>query len=118
MLSILKNKDKPPIKGKTMTPENIKILLVDDFKSTRNLERSMLHAVGYTNVVDAEDGDDAINKLQQEGDIDLIISDWNMPNRNGYELLVWVREHEKYKHIPFIMATAQSEKRNDQSLKS
>jgi len=94
-----------------MSPENIKILLVDDFKSTRNLERSMLNAVGYTNVVDAEDGDDAIAQLKKEGDIDLIVSDWNMPNRNGYELLVWVRANEDFKHIPFIMATAQSEKK-------
>ena len=94
-----------------MGDSNLKVLLVDDFKSTRNLERNMLNAIGYKNVVDAEDGEDAINKLEEEGDIDFIISDWNMPNKSGYDLLVWVRGNEKFKAIPFIMATAQSEKK-------
>ena len=95
----------------------LKILLVDDFKSTRNLERSMLNAIGYSNVIDAVDGEDAITKLQEEDGINFIISDWNMPNKSGYDLLVWVRASDQFKQIPFIMATAQSEKkRNDQSL--
>jgi len=90
---------------------DLKILLVDDFKSTRNLERSMLNAIGYENVIDAVDGDDAISKLQEEEGINFIISDWNMPNKSGYDLLVWVRANDQFKHIPFIMATAQSEKK-------
>jgi DNA-binding response OmpR family regulator len=90
---------------------DLKILLVDDFKSTRNLERSMLNAIGYDNVIDAVDGDDAITKLQEEDGINFIISDWNMPNKSGYDLLVWVRANDQFKHIPFIMATAQSEKK-------
>ena len=90
---------------------NLKILLVDDFKSTRNLERSMLNAIGYDNVIEAVDGEDAITKLQEDDGINFIISDWNMPNKSGYDLLVWVRANDQYKHIPFIMATAQSEKK-------
>jgi DNA-binding response OmpR family regulator len=90
---------------------DLKILLVDDFKSTRNLERSMLHSIGYENVIDAVDGEDAITKLQEEDGINFIISDWNMPNKSGYDLLVWVRANDKFNHIPFIMATAQSEKK-------
>jgi len=89
----------------------LKILLVDDFKSTRNLERSMLNAIGYTDVIDAVDGEDAITKLQEEDGINFIISDWNMPNKSGYDLLVWVRASDQFKQIPFIMATAQSEKK-------
>jgi len=90
---------------------DLKILLVDDFKSTRNLERSMLNAIGYTNVIDAVDGEDAITKLQEEDGINFIISDWNMPNKSGYDLLVWVRASDQFKQLPFIMATAQSEKK-------
>jgi DNA-binding response OmpR family regulator len=90
---------------------DLKILLVDDFKSTRNLERSMLNAIGYENIIEAVDGEDAITKLQEEDGINFIISDWNMPNKTGYDLLVWVRANDQCKQIPFIMATAQSEKK-------
>ncbi|KPA17737.1 Response regulator receiver modulated CheW protein [Candidatus Magnetomorum sp. HK-1] len=94
-----------------MGDSNLKILLVDDFKSTRNLERNMLKAIGYNNIVEAVDGEDAINKLLIEHDIGLIISDWNMPNKSGYDLLVWVRANGPFKSLPFVMATAQSEKK-------
>jgi len=91
--------------------KNSKILLVDDFKSTRKLELNMLKEIGYENLEEAVDGDDAINKLQELDGVDLVISDWNMPNKSGYDLLVWIRGDEKYKTVPFIMATAQSEKK-------
>ncbi len=90
---------------------NLRILLVEDSGITRKMEVKALKGAGFTNIVEAEDGDDAITKLQSEEGIGLIISDWNMPNRNGFDLLVWVRADESCRDIPFIMATAQSEKK-------
>ena len=89
----------------------MKILLVEDSKLTRKMEVNRLKEIGFTNIIDAENGEDAINKLANEDDIGLIISDWNMPNKNGYELLKWIRKSEKWKKTPFIMATAQGEKK-------
>ena len=89
----------------------IKILLVEDSKITRKMEFKALKDVGFDNVLQAGDGDEAIEILQSEEDIRLIISDWNMPGKDGYELLVWVRSEEKHKDIPFIMATARGEKK-------
>ena len=91
--------------------QGIKILLVEDAKVMRKMERMTLNSVGYKNVIESEDGNDAITKLQKENKIDLIISDWNMPNKNGFELLVWVRSADKLKKIPFIMATGRGEKK-------
>ena len=89
----------------------IKILLVEDSSLTRKMEVNSLKEIGFSNIIDAENGEDAINKLVKEDDIGLIISDWNMPQRNGYELLKWIRTSEKWKKTPFIMATAQGEKK-------
>ncbi|MBN2012610.1 chemotaxis protein CheW [candidate division KSB1 bacterium] len=90
---------------------NIKILLVEDAKLMQKMERKTLNALGFENIVLAEDGNDAVNKLQQEGSFDLIISDWNMPNKSGYDLLVWVRGNDAFKSVPFIMATGRGEKK-------
>lgn len=90
---------------------SIKILLVEDSKVARKMAAKSLAELGFTHVVQAEDGDDAIAKLQAEPDVKLIISDWNMPNRDGFELLKWVRADERFKTVPFIMATARGEKK-------
>jgi len=89
----------------------MKILLAEDSGITRKMEIKIFKELGFNNIVEAEDGAEAVKKLEKEEDVRLIISDWNMPNKNGYELLVWVRSNEKSKEIPFIMATAQAEKR-------
>jgi chemotaxis signal transduction protein/ABC-type nitrate/sulfonate/bicarbonate transport system substrate-binding protein/CheY-like chemotaxis protein len=62
-------------------------------------------------VIEAEDGNEAIEKLRAAENIDVIVSDWVMPNKDGYELLLWVRSNEKYRNVPFIMATARGEKK-------
>ncbi len=90
---------------------NIKILLVEDSKVARKMQVKVLGELGFNNVITAEDGQDALDKLQQEEGIELIISDWNMPNKDGYELLCQVRANEESKEIPFIMATARGEKK-------
>lgn len=90
---------------------NIKILLVEDAGVMRKMERKTLATLGFENVVEAVDGDDAATKLQQDPDVDLVISDWNMPNMNGFELLVWMRERDAFRDLPFLMATGRGEKR-------
>ena len=89
----------------------MKILVVEDSKITRKMEIKILKQLGFNNILEADDGEDAIGKLLSDNEIKLIISDWNMPRKDGYELLVWVRANEKCRHLPFIMATAQSEKK-------
>lgn len=92
----------------------IKILLVEDSKMTRKLELKVLHDLGFQNVVEADDGEAAIGRLIEHGDIGLIISDWNMPRKDGFELLKWVRSaDESKKTIPFVMATARGEKKEN-----
>jgi chemotaxis signal transduction protein/ABC-type nitrate/sulfonate/bicarbonate transport system substrate-binding protein len=94
--------------------KTMKVLVVEDSKITRKMEIKILAQLGFTHICEADDGDDAVAQLLAHDDIALIISDWNMPNKNGYELLVWVRSNAKYRHLPFIMATAQSEKKQTQ----
>ncbi|HFQ81426.1 MAG TPA: response regulator [Desulfobacterales bacterium] len=92
-------------------PEDIKILLAEDAKTMRRIEVNILNSLGYKNIIEADDGIHAKKLLQKTGDIDLIISDWNMPNMSGYDLLVWSRQKsKKFKKVPFIMATAQADK--------
>jgi len=85
------------------------ILVVDDSGTMRAMFKQMLNQTGYDDLVFAVDGNDGITKLE-ENKIDLIISDWNMPKRDGLEFLTWVRGEDRFKEIPFIMATAQGDK--------
>lgn len=89
---------------------NIRILLVEDASVMRKMEIKILDQLGFRNVVEAVDGNDAIEKLQLDNDIGLILSDWAMPNKDGYELLKWVRNQEKFGTLPVIMATGQGDK--------
>jgi two-component system chemotaxis response regulator CheY len=86
---------------------HIKILVVDDFATMRKVIRNLLKQVGYENIVEAEDGVTALRTLKSQK-IDLIISDWNMPNMTGLELLKAVRADEEIKTTPFLMVTAEA----------
>ncbi|MCP4537020.1 MAG: ABC transporter substrate-binding protein [Chloroflexi bacterium] len=90
----------------------IKILLVEDSTFVRKASRRNLNDLGFENVIEAIDGNDAIKKLLEEPDLRLIISDWVMPHMDGYEFLVWVRSNKRFKDTPFIMATARGEKKH------
>ena len=90
--------------------ENIKILLVEDAVTMRKIEISALNSLGFRNVFEAGDGKIATEVIEAQGGVDLVISDWNMPNMGGYDLLLWLRSNEKYKGIPFLMATGQSDR--------
>jgi chemotaxis signal transduction protein/CheY-like chemotaxis protein len=90
---------------------NIKILLVEDAGVMRKMEIKTLESLDYKNVREAQNGLEAIAVLQNDPSVELIISDWNMPEMDGFELLRWVRSNEKTKNIPFLMATGRGEKK-------
>lgn len=88
----------------------MKILLVEDAGTMRKMEAKILGQVGFTNIVEAVDGNDAKEKLGAEPGIALVISDWSMPNCDGYQLLQWMREQDGFKTLPFLMATGHGDK--------
>lgn len=93
----------------SMPNHNIKIMCVDDFSTMRRIVKTLLKQLGYVNVIEAEDGVQALELLKNEK-VDFIISDWNMPKMTGIELLKMVRSREDLKTIPFLMITAEAEK--------
>jgi two-component system chemotaxis response regulator CheY len=90
---------------------DLKILVVDDFRSMRSLIKNILRKLGYQRVFEAEDGDQAWKMLQEE-EIELVISDWNMPRMKGIDLLRKVRESDEFANLPFVMVTAEGMKEN------
>ena len=88
---------------------DIMVLVVDDFATMRRILKDNLRRMGFSKIVEAEDGCLALEELKKNK-IDLIISDWNMPNMNGLDLLKAVRGDERLRHIPFIMVTAEGQK--------
>ena len=91
--------------------KNINILIVDDYQIMLIIVRSLLTQLGFNNIDEASDGSSAITKIQEKK-YDLIISDWNMENITGLDLLKNVRGNETTKNIPFIMVTAESKVEN------
>jgi two-component system chemotaxis response regulator CheY len=89
----------------------MKFLVVDDFSTMRRIVRNLLKELGFTNVMEAEDGVDALNKLRG-GDFDFVVSDWNMPNMTGIELLRAIRADATLKHLPVLMVTAEAKREN------
>lgn len=89
----------------------MKFLVVDDFSTMRRIVRNLLKELGFTNVQEAEDGVDALQKLTG-GNFDFVVSDWNMPNMTGIELLRKIRSDPELKHLPVLMVTAEAKKEN------
>jgi two-component system chemotaxis response regulator CheY len=85
----------------------MKVLVVDDYSTMRRIIRNLLTQIGYTDIDEAADGGDALQKLRAVH-YGLVISDWNMEPMTGYDLLKHVRADEKLKDTPFIMVTAES----------
>ena len=94
-----------------MVDKNMKFLVVDDFSTMRRIVRNLLKELGFTNVDEAEDGVVALHKLQN-GDFEFVVSDWNMPNMTGIELLKSIRADAKLKGLPVLMVTAEAKKEN------
>ena len=92
-----------------MTDKNIKILIVDDFATLRMSLKSVLEQLGYPEMDEAKDGQEAIDKLKEK-DYDLIISDIDMPVMNGFELLDYIKKDDNLKNIPVIFLTAKAER--------
>jgi two-component system chemotaxis response regulator CheY len=90
---------------------NMKILIVDDYKTMLRIVRNLLRQLGFANVDEASDGATALQKLRRD-DFGLVISDWNMEPMTGLQLLKEVRADEKLRKTPFIMVTAESKTEN------
>ncbi|MBF0228411.1 MAG: chemotaxis response regulator CheY [Desulfamplus sp.] len=90
---------------------SIKVLIVDDFATMRRILKNILKQIGFKNLLEADDGTTAMEALEKN-DIDLVISDWNMPKMTGLELLKWVRANKRYAKTPFLMVTAEAQKQN------
>ena len=90
---------------------NMKVLIVDDFATMRRIVKNILRQLGFTNISEADDGKTALQALKKEK-FDLILSDWNMPEMPGIELLKAVKADDELKDIPFLMVTAEAEKGN------
>jgi two-component system chemotaxis response regulator CheY len=91
--------------------KNMPILIVDDFSTMRRIVKNCLKQLGFENITEAEDGTVALSKLENN-EFKFIISDWNMPNMMGIDLLKAVRSNDKLKTIPFLMVTAEAQKEN------
>jgi two-component system chemotaxis response regulator CheY len=89
----------------------MKILVVDDFSTMRRIVRNLLKELGFTNIDEAEDGVAALAKLKG-AKFDFVVSDWNMPNMTGIELLRAIRADDSLKHLPLLMITAEAKKEN------
>jgi two-component system chemotaxis response regulator CheY len=94
-----------------MSNPDLKFLVIDDFSTMRRIIRNLLKELGFNNVDEAEDGQAALAKLRGGG-FDFVISDWNMPNMTGLELLKEVRSDPSLKHLPVLMVTAEAKKEN------
>jgi two-component system chemotaxis response regulator CheY len=92
-----------------MTTPDMKFLIVDDFSTMRRIVRGLLKELGYNNAEEAEDGVAALNLLKN-GKFDFVVSDINMPNMNGFELLAAIKAEASLKHIPVLMVTAEARK--------
>jgi len=85
----------------------MKIMLVDDSRTIRNIQKNVLKQLGHENVIEAEDGVQALDKFNQDKP-ELMLVDWNMPNMDGITLVRKVRELDKA--VPIIMCTTEAEK--------
>lgn len=89
--------------------KNMKILIVDDFSTMRRIIKNLLRDLGFTNTAEADDGSTAWPMLKS-GEFDFLVTDWNMPQMSGLDLLKAVRADDKLKHLPVLMVTAEAKR--------
>ncbi|MGE4133266.1 MAG: response regulator [Bdellovibrionales bacterium] len=92
-----------------MFAPSTKILIADDMTTMRKIVGKACKELGFTNLLEAADGQIAWSVLNENPDIGLVISDWNMPNCSGLDLLKRVRADGRFKVLPFMLVTAESE---------
>lgn len=88
---------------------DLRFLIVDDFSTMRRIVRNLLKESGFSDADEAEDGVVALHKLRNSK-FDFVVTDINMPNMNGFQLLAEVKSDEKLKHLPVLMVTAEARK--------
>ena len=89
--------------------KDIKILVVDDFSTMRRIIKNLLRDLGFNNVVEADDGKTALPILQQGG-VQFLVTDWNMPGMTGIDLVRAVRADPKLAGTPILMVTAEAKR--------
>ncbi len=89
--------------------KNMKILIVDDFSTMRRIIKNLLRDLGFTNTEEADDGSTALPMLKS-GNFDFLVTDWNMPQMTGIDLLRAVRADDRLKHLPVLMVTAEAKR--------
>ena len=92
-----------------MNTTDLKFLIVDDFSTMRRIVRGLLKEMGCNNADEAEDGVVALGMLKA-GKYDFVVSDINLPNMNGFDLLKAVKADDNLKHLPVLMVTAEARK--------
>ena len=92
-----------------MNPTDLKFLIVDDFSTMRRIVRGLLKEMGCNNADEAEDGQIALQMLKAQK-FDFVVSDINMPNMNGFDLLKAIKADAQLKHLPVLMVTAEARK--------
>jgi len=85
----------------------MKVLLVDDSRTIRNIQKNVLAQLGHSDVIEAGDGVEALEQLKHH-DVDLMLVDWNMPNMDGITLVRNVRKTNQ--RVPIIMCTTEAQK--------
>ncbi len=97
-----------------MFPPDTRILIADDMPTIRDLVKSQMKAMGFKNILEAADGDQAMQLLVSNHTsgtpIQLVISDWNMPKMTGLEFLKQVRASSDWVNLPFVLLTSESER--------
>jgi len=84
---------------------NLKFLVVDDSVTMRRIVINSLANLHYLDYVEATDGKDALAKLESDPDINFVITDWNMPEMSGLELVKAIRADERFSELPVLMVT-------------
>jgi two-component system chemotaxis response regulator CheY len=100
---LLSDAEETPTKERT-------IMVVDDAATFRTIARRMLHSLGYYRIVDCSSAEDALQKLEEEK-VDVIISDWTMPGMSGLDFFTKLRADERFKELPFLVVTGNSDRR-------
>ena len=94
-----------------MIDQTLPVLVVDDFKTTVRIVHSLLRQLGYENLDEAANGEEALQKLETR-DYGLVLSDWNMEPMSGIDLLVRLRATARGRKVPFVMITAETTEQN------
>jgi two-component system chemotaxis response regulator CheY len=88
----------------------MKLLVVDDSMLIRKIVRAVADALKLE-AVEALDGVEALQRLEEnQGEIDLVLLDWNMPEKSGYDVLVEIKRDKRYSRIPVMMVTTEGQK--------